>query len=64
MPGSGSRKAIVIRVPEDLHERARIKAVREKTSLQAVLLGALSDWVEDERKGSHGKEAHGQNQGG
>ncbi len=59
-----TKKVIAVRVPEDLHERARIKAVREKTSLQAVLLEALADWVKEDRRGTRAKEAHAQDASG
>ena len=45
----------MIRLPEDLHDKAKAKAEREDITLSQVLRRALREWVE-EGSGKEGEE--------
>ncbi len=45
-PESGSRHIVTsLRIVEDLHEKAKIFAIRKKTSLQAIVNEALAEYL-------------------
>jgi len=44
-------KAILVRMPEKLHTRIKVKAAKEKTSLQSLLMEFLKNYVDDSRRG-------------
>ncbi len=45
-PGGASRHVVTsLRIDGDLHERAKIFAVRKKTSLQAIVNEALAEYL-------------------
>ncbi len=42
-------RQITLRIPEEIHEPARIKVARFDSSFQVVLLGLLQKWASDDK---------------
>jgi predicted HicB family RNase H-like nuclease len=49
--GGETMKQIIIRgVPEDLHKRAKLQAVKEDSSLKGIIIKALTEYLDREEK--------------
>ena len=53
---SEHKRRVSVLVPEDLHRRARVKAVQEGISITAIVVRALAEYVGEKRP--RGKEAN------
>ncbi len=51
-------KRITVDVPEALHRRAKMEAVRDGKTLSEVMRALLIEWVEQREKRVRGKEAN------
>jgi predicted HicB family RNase H-like nuclease len=49
-------KRLVIRLPKELHERLREKALRESINVSQLIRNWLTDWVEEDPPKSEEKE--------
>lgn len=50
-------KTIIIRVPPDLHQAARVKSINVGRSLNEVLSEKLAEWVRETDKAATAKSA-------
>lgn len=48
--GKSSVKTITVRVPDELHQAAKLLSVRKRESLNGIINGWLRAWVDHERE--------------